>query len=298
MTETLPTAAAELPPFSDIDHPRVSLLPRPMIGPLLSRPVTRRLLVTDVGWFDHAGLHAISRPRGAHESIVLICVGGSGWVEVDGVRHGVGASTVALIPEHRPHGYGSSATNPWTIWWCHLRGTDVPELISATGATPEKPVLSLWNPERCVSLIDEILTGMNRDQSPIRLTAAAGAAWKLLTQIASDRLAAERDAPLQRAMDYLADRLDSPIRVADLAQLVGISESHLTALFRRTTGGGVTAHHTALRMARARHLLDGSPYPIADVARAVGYTDALYFSRVFRRVHGMSPTEYRAQRKG
>jgi AraC family transcriptional regulator of arabinose operon len=287
-----------LEPFSDIERPRVSVLPRPMVAEYLDRPVTRKLLVTDVGWFDEAGHHLISRPLGAAESIVIICVGGSGWVEVDGVRHGVGAGTAALIPEHTPHGYGSSARNPWTIWWCHVRGSDVSELFGASGATRERPLVSLWNADRCVSLIDEILTGMNRDQSPVRLLAAAGAAWKLLTQIAADRLEAERDDPLQRAMVYLAERLDSPVRVRDLARLVGLSESHLTSLFRKTTGGGIIAHHTALRMARARHLLDSSTRPIGEVARAVGYADPLYFSRAFHRMHELSPSDYRAHRKG
>ncbi|WP_255513384.1 AraC family transcriptional regulator [Homoserinibacter sp. GY 40078] len=285
-------------PFEDIDHPRVSVLPRPAVAEALNAPVTRRLLVTDVGWFERAGHHALSRPNGAKESIVILCVDGSGWVEVDGVRHGIGAGSVALIPSPHPHAYGSSHRTPWTIWWCHLRGNDVPELFGATGATAERPVISLWSPERCVALIDEILSGLTRDQSPVRLVAATGAAFKLMTQIASDRLSAARDDPLQRALDYLAERVDSSVKVADLARLVGMSESRLATLVREATGGGVLAHHTALRMARARQLLDAGPFPIAEVARRLGYDDPLYFSRVFRRIHGMSPSEYRAQRKG
>jgi AraC-like DNA-binding protein len=298
MTTTMDARSLPLVPFGDIENPRVSVLPRPMVAEFLTRPVTRRLLVTDVGWFHEAVHHSIARPDGAAENIVLICVEGSGWVEVDGVRHGVGASTVALIPEHTPHGYGSSSRNPWTIWWCHLRGSDVLELFQSVGATPDRPLVALWNPERCVSLVDEMLTGMNLDQSPVRLQAAAGAAWKLLTQIGADRLAAERDDPLQRAMTYLAERVDRPVRVRELARLVGVSESTLATLFRRNTGGGVIAHHTALRMARARHLLDAGTQAIGEVARAVGYPDQLYFSRVFHRTHGVSPSEYRGQRKG
>lgn len=288
----------ELVPFEDIDHPRVSVLPRPLVAEMLRRPVTRRIAVTDVGWFSRAGHHAISRPGGSDESIVILCVEGSGWVELDGVRHGVGAGTVALIPNGRAHGYGSSAQNPWTIWWCHLGGSDVAELFEASGATSARPVLSLWSPERCVALIDEMLTGLISDQSPVRQVAASGTAFKLLTQIAADRLTSRRDDPLQRALDHLAERLDSTVRVSELAQLVGVSETRLGVLFREATGGGVLAHHTALKMARARQLLDGGRLSIGEIARRVGYDDQLYFSRVFRRVHGISPSDYRAHRKG
>jgi AraC-like DNA-binding protein len=99
-------------------------------------------------------------------------------------------------------------------------------------------------------------------------------------------------------MSYLAERLDGNVRVPDLARVVGLSPSHLTALFRRATGGGVLAHHTSLRMARARQLLDRSPLSIREIAQLIGYEDPLYFSRQFRRVHGISPSEYRAQHKG
>jgi AraC family transcriptional regulator, arabinose operon regulatory protein len=288
----------ELEPFEDIDHPRVSVLPRPLVAEALRKPVTRRLLVTDVGWFERAGHHVIRRANGSDQSIVILCVEGSGWVELNGARHGIGAGTVALIPSGHPHAYGSSASQPWTIWWAHLQGSDVPELIAVTGATISRPLVHLGSPERCVALVDEILIGLTRDQSPMRQVAASGTAYKLITQIASDRLTSDRDDPLQRALAYLTDRLDSTVRVGELARLVGVSETRLGVLFREATGGGVLAHHTALKMSRARQLLDAGRMSIGEIAQHVGYEDQLYFSRVFRKTHGVSPSEYRSHRKG
>jgi transcriptional regulator GlxA family with amidase domain len=166
------------------------------------------------------------------------------------------------------------------------------------GVSPAKPIVPVRGIERAVSLLDEIVSGLERDQSPARLVATAGAAWKLLTQISVDRVFPAPGDPLQRAMAYLAERLDGPVPVPDLARLVGVSPSHLTTLFRKATGGGVLAHHIALRMARARQLLDTSTATIAEVAREVGYDDPLYFSRHFRRHHGMSPSDYRARDAG
>ena len=53
------------------------------------------------------------------------------------------------------------------------------------------------------------------------------------------------------------------------------------------------AYQTALRMARARQLLDRTAAPVAEIAREVGYEDPFYFSRRFQRHHGMSPTQFR-----
>jgi AraC-like DNA-binding protein len=51
-------------------------------------------------------------------------------------------------------------------------------------------------------------------------------------------------------------------------------------------------------MARARQLLDGTEMSIAEVAADVGYADPLYFSRHFKRLHGVAPTQYRDLHKG
>ena len=80
--------------------------------------------------------------------------------------------------------------------------------------------------------------------------------------------------------------------------MVGLSASHYAALFRRATGYGVLEYQTRLRMALARELLDTTDRSVASIAREIGYTDPLYFSRHFTKVHGASPTAYRALAKG
>lgn len=277
---------------------RFEIVPRPVIVDALARPVTRRVVVTDAGYFPMAVGHSRIRNTGAHEDIVVICTAGSGTVEVDGTEFAVSPGRAVLLPRGIPHSYRASVSDPWTIWWCHLRGSDAPELVAATGAGASRPVLSLRQPGAAVALIDEIVGHLERGHGPANLLGAAGAAFKLFTQLATDQLLPERGDPVERAMGYLADRLDSPVRVDDLAGLVGVSASHLGALFRRATGGGVLAYQTSLRMTRARGLLDRTALPVAEVARAVGYDDPLYFSRHFRDRHGVSPTEYRAIHKG
>jgi AraC-like DNA-binding protein len=280
------------------ENQRLIVVPRPLVAEALERPVTRRLVVTDVGYFPQAHAHGRHRPAGAAETIVIVCVAGSGWVETEGARTRVGSSTAIVIPGGLPHSYGASETEPWTIWWCHVRGSDVPELVEAAGIDPARTTVSLRAVDRLTAMLDEIVSALERDQSPARLLATAGMAWRMLTQLAVDRSLPEQGEPLERALHYLEERVDGAIRVPELAALVGVSSSHLSALFREATGGGVLAHHTALKMARARQLLDTTMLPIAEVGREVGMHDQFYFSRQFRRTHGESPSAYRAHHKG
>jgi AraC-like DNA-binding protein len=277
---------------------RMVVVPRPLVVEALGAPVTRRLVVTDAGYFPGAQRHRRERPSGIDETIVIVCVSGIGWVEVNGERTRVSPSTAVVLDRRVPHAYGASDGSPWTIWWCHLRGTDAAELVGAIGVTPTRPTLTLRSADRVTALLDEIVGSLEKDTSPARLLSTAGMAWRLMTQLAVDRKLPEQGEPIERAMRYLAERVDGNIQVPELAALVGVSPSHLSTLFRQATGGGVLAHHTALKMALARRLLDTTSLGIAEVGREVGYPDQFYFSRQFRRVHGQSPSAYRAQRKG
>ncbi|HJW00519.1 MAG TPA: helix-turn-helix domain-containing protein [Arthrobacter sp.] len=279
---------------------RLVVVPRPLVREALTRPITRRLVVTDAGVFPDAATHGRHRPQGARETIIILCVAGTGWVEAGGSRFDVGKSTAVVLPggTGEAHAYGASHEDPWTIWWCHVQGTDVAELIGESGVRPDLPIIALAAVDRLTSMLDEIITALEQDQSPARLVATAGMAWKLLTTLAVDRRVPGQGTPLQKAMKFLEDRVDGTIRLPDLAAVVGVSPSQLSKLFREATGGGVLAHHTALKMARARLLLDTTNLSIAQVGCEIGLRDQFYFSRQFRRMHGVSPSAYRAERKG
>lgn len=277
---------------------RLCVVPRPLVDEALGQPVTQRLVVTDAGWFPEAEGHLRRRPGGAEEAIVIVCTGGSGWVDLGEGRLRIASGASVLIPRGTPHSYGADEDDPWTIWWCHLLGGDLSDLWGAIGVDPRRPVVSLRAIERVTALLDELISGLERDQSPARLLASTGIAWRLMTQFAVDRRLPEQGEPLERAMRYLEERVDGNIRVSALAGLIGVSASHLGALFRDATGGGVLAYHTALKMTRARRLLDTTRLHVAEIARHVGYEDPFYFSRQFSRLHGMSPSDYRMKSKG
>ena len=69
-------------------------------------------------------------------------------------------------------------------------------------------------------------------------------------------------------------------------------------LFKQQTGYTPIDYFIQLRMHRACQLLDTTDLSIKTVAADLGYEDALYFTRVFKAVNGMAPTQYRRMRKG
>jgi AraC-like DNA-binding protein len=78
---------------------------------------------------------------------------------------------------------------------------------------------------------------------------------------------------------------------------VNISPSHYFALFKRRTGRAPMDYFTRLRMAEARRLLDTTTSSVKEVAAVLGYDDPFYFSRVFKSVNQVAPSNYRMQQR-
>ena len=146
--------------------------------------------------------------------------------------------------------------------------------------------------ELAATVCDELAA----DETAARLTAAAGAAWHLLARLAAERTTRDvNHEPIARVQVHLRENLSSPTSLPDLAAMAGFSSSHFSARFRAATGYTVLEYVKRLRMAKARQLLISGDTSISEVAAAVGYADALYFSRQFSAVNQLSPSQFRAR---
>lgn len=278
---------------------RLISLPRPLVRAALRDPGMAHLVVTDCGYFPRARAHGMSREAGVDEAIILMCTQGAGWVETSGHRHEVGKGQIIVLLPGAPHSYGANETDPWTLWWVHIAGPGVKDLLRSNGASELEPVREVQDPFRVVGLVEEIVRHMRRDATKTSLLEASGAAWHLLTVIAAASTnTRDSTSMLDRARDYLRDHVEERVSVSDLAALANLSPSHFAALFRRRFGIAVLKYQTQLRMARARELLDTTDLAVSRIAVLVGYQDPFYFSRHFRSIHGITARAYRAHRKG
>ena len=96
-----------------------------------------------------------------------------------------------------------------------------------------------------------------------------------------------------QAMDYIGEHCgEQNISVSAIAQHLGLSESHLSHLFRKETDYTIMNYLTRCRIHRAMELLRDCRLKVYEVAEQVGYRDITYFSATFKKVVGMSPSEF------
>jgi transcriptional regulator GlxA family with amidase domain len=101
------------------------------------------------------------------------------------------------------------------------------------------------------------------------------------------------DALINRCQDWIADNYSAPSPVARLVEVSGLPERTVMRRFRDATGLTPLDYVQALRLEEAKQMLETGDQSIEAVANEVGYEDASFFNRLFRRKVGMTPAQYR-----
>ncbi|MCX7324748.1 MAG: AraC family transcriptional regulator [Hyphomicrobiales bacterium] len=106
-------------------------------------------------------------------------------------------------------------------------------------------------------------------------------------------------AQLVRVLDYLAAKLDRRLSVAILARKAGLSIAHVSRAFaKKSTGRSPHAYIVGRRIAKAGHLLRNSSTPIDKIAALCGFHDQTHLNRLFKRITGHTPKQYRSRTGG
>ena len=98
---------------------------------------------------------------------------------------------------------------------------------------------------------------------------------------------------VKNALEYIRENSQEKLRLADVADQVYVSQWHLSKLLNKHTGKTFSDILNGARMEKSKELLKDPSLRICDVAEMVGFQDLAHFSRVFKKMEGMSANEYR-----
>jgi len=235
---------------------------------------------------------------GSSQFILIYCVEGKGEIRVNETVHPIYPDHFFIIPAYMPHAYRSDKQDPWSIYWIHFSGSKAPLLMrfSCQSISIERSKLSRISDR--LDLFSEIFRNLDRGFSHETLEyinlclAHLLATFTHLNQFREMRKNDEND-PVTQSINFMLEHLTEKLKLDDIAAEIGLSASHYCRLFQNRTGHPPIDYFIQLKIQRACSLLDNSGWMIADVSREMGFEDQFYFSRVFSKVMGMSPGEYR-----
>jgi AraC-like DNA-binding protein len=211
---------------------------------------------------------------------------GGGEVQADGV-FSFCEGTAILIPPGVLHRESSKAKvdSLWIgIEGTLLRSMEKPRamLVRDTGLNPIFKSLWLHSQHRA-GRIGPILDGLVRVMMSQFFRSYSEGNESASSQIA-------------HAVAFLRRHYREKITIPQLSQKFGYSEGHFYREFKRYTGCSPIGYLTDIRIGHASHWLQNSLLPVAEIADMVGFPDALYFSRVFKKATGCGPTKFRKYR--
>lgn len=232
-------------------------------------------------------------PRGRLDYSVCYLSEGEMFFSLNGEKEEkVGAGTVIIVPPHTPMRYGQRGQTVRRCYWMHFTGSHAAELLATCGFAGGG-IFRLADEGGTTAVFNELLDEMKNPPTPRSRLRAAASAILVMTHLGRMVERGERKRRLPHSVAYIREHFTEEIDKTALAEMDGLRPSQYHTVFRRVMGCTPAGYITSLRMIKARRLLVDPDLPVSEVAAACGYDDALYFSRVFRRMFGVSPTEYR-----
>lgn len=208
-----------------------------------------------------------------------------------------GGELFVIYPEELAY-YEADEKNPWRYVWVIFQGEKAEEILRGLGITEDNPILcpkdSGTEIARCM---EKLLYEHEQEFQTI-----ANMYTLLQTMCNFSALPKEEKVPpqqdyVQKIKRYLEYRYVEEVKISEVAEYCGLNRSYMTKCFKEATGCSPKEYLMQYRMKKAKELLENADLPIRNIAYAVGYSDPLAFSKVFKLKEGMSPLEYQKWRK-
>lgn len=192
-------------------------------------------------------------------------------------------------------------TDPWVYSWVAFTGSGIPSLFEHVQISLRSPIFQFaplfWSDPYLDKLSDEHIDLMMAEllrQSTLNRFLADWIAMLVTTK--QYRLETRpQDGYIRKAIEFIRTNYNQKITIAEIANMIGIDRVYLSVLFKESLQVSPQQYLLNLRMEKAGELLSNSQITVGEVANSVGYSDPLLFSKMFKRVKGLSPSHFRSK---
>jgi len=265
-------------------------------------PVLSQLYITDIGYYPHAAYHYRERTEPIDQYVLIYCIKGSGLYRVGSHSWQVKENQYFILPAGQPHAYGSDSEDPWTIYWVHFSGKMAPYYASPSeGPKDITPTLDSRITSRN-EIFEDIFLALSDGYSIDNLRYSSSLLFGYLSTFRYLHLYRKYRQPIDRvetndiikvAINYMNENIEKPLSLKEISEFTGYSPSRFSAIFKSRTGHSTLNYFNQLKVNKACELLETTNMKINQICSKVGIDDNYYFSRLFTKVVGISPKQYR-----
>lgn len=241
----------------------------------------------------------ISRTLQHHE--LLLVTGGKGSLTLSGKKHLVQEGLIFYLRAGLPHMIEMDEEEPICFYSVHFSYTSIGYEEGAwfIGKEHERlplpPMRILQNGYLVVDAFQRLTAAWSAKLPGYELLARARLQqllYEIFLQVKRQNQNHAVALKVEKVIQHMREHLTERLTLAELSDLVQLSTYYLTRAFKQATGYTVIEYFNKLKMDKAKELILDSDKKIKDVALELGFADEFYFSRVFKRTKGISPSEF------
>ncbi|MCI8282134.1 MAG: AraC family transcriptional regulator [Lachnospiraceae bacterium] len=263
---------------------------------------TRPLIVGSCGTYrlsTHPRLPTY-RPRGRLDFQIIYVSAGTAHFHFDHAENEtiVTAGNMVLYRPKEFQKYEYYAADRTEVYWVHFTGGNVKNILRSYGIQDHNRVFYVGNSLEYERLFKRMIFELQRCQADYEEMLSILLRHLLILihrQLSKQRILKNEylDHEMDLAAQYFNDNYNSDIRVEEYAVSRGMSVSWFIRNFKAYTGSTPLQYLVSIRITNAQVLLETTAYTVTEIGRIVGYENPLYFSRIFHKQTGFSPSEYR-----
>lgn len=284
---------------------RALVLPQIIIRMMEEDPLVSMLHITDIGYYPKANHHFRERKEPINQYVFIYCIDGAGWYRIGKDEYSVSANQYFILPAGIPHAYAANESNPWTIYWIHFKGALAPHYAKdAMQPMDIKPEIHSRISNR-INLFEEIFNTLKAGYSNENLHYVTSLFHYYLGSLRyvqqyrkANSSMVDDENVVEVAIHYMKENMEKRVTLQDISDHIGYSPSHFSMLFKKKTGHSPLSYFNLLKIQQACLMLDSTDMKINQICYKIGIEDTYYFSRLFSKIMGMAPREYRKSKKG
>lgn len=278
------------------------ILPRKILKEqCMEHPLIAPLFLTDIGYYPKAKGHYRERPHGCDQHILIYVATGYGQAGIKKENYTMGPGDFIFLPAKTKHYYQSDEKNPWSIYWIHFSGTNAAEIIKTMLLHQDSYTGNVETGSARVSLFNEIYSNLERGYALENLVFSSMALSYFLSSFIFNNNYNQTDGEKKEdiidvSINFMQKNFYKPLTLHEIAQSISVSASHFSFLFKKKTGYAPIEYFNHLKIQKACQYILFTDLRIKEIANQVGFEDQYYFSRLFSKLMGIAPLEYRKKR--
>lgn len=274
---------------------RLIVLPIEVFQDYVNHPQVKRMYLTDIGYFPKAEHHYRERKEGVDQYIFFYCTEGKGVISVDNKEYILQKNEAFCIPRNKGHFYYACDENPWSILWVHIKGEDTKYFPLDECRIIHFSTEASIN--RMFFLFDLLFRVLDVSYYSLGNFIYISQVLSLIMGETYCREKPKSVSSENRQVTYIVrfmyKNLDKNLTLKQILDEFKCSKSHLNDIFQKATQHSPMDFYINLKVQEACKLLRSTDLLIYEVAERLGYKDQYYFSRTFKKITGMSPSDYR-----